>query len=297
MRRLQLPFADPAREAEADGTVMAVTTPMGFEYALVAGGPQVIAGRTPGAVPGLWLGLLIEGCARLEFGEDSVDLSPGMLIYGATGVDAALRFGGRFRQLFVRIPKVAIDTRLLAPVGERVSILEPETLSGHALLALLHSIAGSLEADRGGEHGPVESALVELLVPAMARSGGAAARGGMEGQRARQFERVCRAIETRLGDPALSVRSVAAGEGVSVRYLQQLFARFGQTVIGYIKARRLERARAELRSPLHAQLSISEICYRWGFSQSAHFSRAYRERYGEAPRDTRNRARGADGAA
>ncbi|AKH41123.1 AraC-like DNA-binding protein [Altererythrobacter atlanticus] len=291
MRRLHLPFAEPARDAGAEGTVTAVTTPMGFEYALVSGGPQIIAGRTPGAIPGLWLGLLIEGCGRLEVGQETVDLSPGMLIYGATGVDAALRFGGPFRQLFVRIPKVAIDTRLLAPVDERVSILEPETLSSHALLALLHSLAGSLDAKHAGDHGPVESALIELLVPALAQSGGPAAQGGMAGQRARQFERVCRAIETRLGDPDLSVRSVAAGEGVSVRYLQQLFSKFGQTVIGYIKARRLERARAELQSPLHAQLSISEICYRWGFSQSAHFSRAYRERYGEAPRDTRNRAR------
>lgn len=291
MRRLHLPFADPAPDAGAVGTVLALTSPMGFEFALVAGGAQAIAGRTPGALPGLWLGLLIDGAARLEAGAAPVVLSPEMLIYGATGVDAALRFDGPFRQLFVRIPRVAIDARLLAPIEAQVSLVEPRTIGGHGLLALLHSIAGSLAVDRPGDLGPIETALIELLVPVIARSGGAAAKGGAAGLRARQFERICRGIETQLGDPELTVRAIAGAEGLSVRYLQQLFARSGQTVTGYVKARRLERARAELTSPLHAQLSISEIAFRWGFNQSAHFSRAYRDRFDEAPRDTRNRAR------
>lgn len=291
MRRLRLPFAEPARDAASVGTVVAVTSPMGFEFALVSGGGQSIAGRTPGVEPGLWLGLLIDGVARLETKEVSVRLTPGMFIFGATGVDASLSFEGSFRQLFVRIPRVAIDARLLAPMDARVGIIEPETVAGHGLLALLHSMADSLGQRRAGELGPIESALIELVVAVIARTGGAAAKGGAIGARARQFERICRGIETQLGNADLTVQAIARTEGVSARYLQQLFARSGQTVTGYIKARRLERARAELASPLHAQLSISEIGFRWGFNQSAHFSRAYRERFDEAPRDTRNRAR------
>ncbi len=291
MRRLHLPFAGPAPEAEAVGRVLAVTSPMGFDFSLVSGGAQSIAGRTPDAEPGLWMGLLIDGDARLSTDDAPVELSPTMLIYGATGVDASLQYAGPFRQLFVRIPSVAIDARLLAPLAARVSIVEPGTMAGHALLALLHSLAASLDEGHPGELGPIESALIELLVPVIARSGGFAGKGGSMGHRARQYERICRTLESQLGDPELTVQAIASGEGVSVRYLQQLFARFGQTVTGYLKSRRLERARAELASPLHAQLSISEICFRWGFNQSAHFSRAYRERFGEAPRDTRNRAR------
>ncbi len=291
MRRLHLPFAGPAPEAEAVGRVLAVTSPMGFDFSLVSGGAQSIAGRTPDAEPGLWMGLLIDGDAHLSTDDAPVALSPTMLIYGATGVDASLQYAGPFRQLFVRIPSVAIDARLLAPLAARVSIVEPGTMAGHALLALLHSLAASLDEGHPGDLGPIESALIELLVPVVARSGGFAGKGGSMGHRARQYERICRTLESQLGDPELTVQAIASGEGVSVRYLQQLFARFGQTVTGYLKSRRLERARAELASPLHTQLSISEICFRWGFNQSAHFSRAYRERFGEAPRDTRNRAR------
>ena len=290
MQRLHLPFAEPAPGSEAEGTVIALISPMGFEFALVSGGPQIISGRTPGAEPGLWLGLLIEGEARLQTSESDCPLDYETLIYGATGVDAALHFQGRFRQLFVRIPSVAIDARLLTPLAARVSTITPDSIASHGLLSLLKSVASSLDQRRLGDPAPVDSAMIELLVPLLAETGGAAGRGGATGLRARQFERICRLLEMHLGDPNLTVHSVAAMEGVSVRYLQQLFARSGQTVTGYIKGRRLERAKGELESPLHSQLSITEIGFRWGFSQSAHFSRAYRERFGESPRETRRRA-------
>jgi AraC-like DNA-binding protein len=37
-------------------------------------------------------------------------------------------------------------------------------------------------------------------------------------------------------------------------------------------------------------LSISEICFRWGFNGSAHFSRAFRDQYGVSPREFRQGA-------
>ena len=263
---------------------------MGFDFALVSGAAQTISGRTPGVERGLWLGLLIEGRARLQVGEGESPLDSETLIYGATGIDAALSFESEFRQLFVRIPSVAIDARLLTPLAARVGIIRPADVTSYALLAILQSVATSLAIGRVNNPAPVDSALVELLVPVLAEAGGKVARGGATASRARQFERMCRLLEAQLGDPDLGVRKVAAMEGVSVRYLQQLFASSGQTVSGYIKGRRLERARSELQSPLHNQLSITEIGFRWGFSQSAHFSRAYRERFGEAPRETRRRA-------
>jgi len=65
MRRLHLPFAEPAKGAGAEGTVIARTSPMGFEFALVSGGAQTIAGQAPADGSGLWLGLLV-GAARVS---------------------------------------------------------------------------------------------------------------------------------------------------------------------------------------------------------------------------------------
>jgi AraC-like DNA-binding protein len=48
---------------------------------------------------------------------------------------------------------------------------------------------------------------------------------------------------------------------------------------------------------MFATLSISEICFRWGFNGSAHFSRAFKDRYGVSPRDYRKGQAAALGAA
>jgi len=62
----------------------------------------------------------------------------------------------------------------------------------------------------------------------------------------------------------------------------------------HIRERRFERCRTELADPLHAREHITEIALRWGFNDMPHFSRAFRRRFGTAPRDYRARALRAD---
>jgi AraC-like DNA-binding protein len=45
---------------------------------------------------------------------------------------------------------------------------------------------------------------------------------------------------------------------------------------------------------LQAHLSISEICFRWGFNDAAHFSRAFREQFATTPRAWRSSQRADD---
>ena len=101
-------------------------------------------------------------------------------------------------------------------------------------------------------------------------------------------------METLLSDPELSLEQVAAADGISTRSLQKLFASANQSFSTYLRSRRLERCRLDLSSPICASLSISEICFRWGFNGSAHFSRAFKERYGVSPRAYRRAALGKD---
>ena len=114
--------------------------------------------------------------------------------------------------------------------------------------------------------------------------------GGGAGAPTAHLQRLCQTIETLLPDPDLSLRRVADEEGVSPRYVQKLFASADETFSHYLRSRRLERCRTDLASPQHARLSISEICFRWGFNGSAHFSRAFRDQYGQSPREFRQGA-------
>jgi transcriptional regulator GlxA family with amidase domain len=107
------------------------------------------------------------------------------------------------------------------------------------------------------------------------------------GARATRLHRICQGIEAVLGNPGLTLGMVAERESVSTRYLQKLFTEAGNSFSHYLRTRRLDRCRTDLISPMHADLSISEICFRWGFNGSAHFSRAFHNEYGLSPRDYR----------
>ena len=101
------------------------------------------------------------------------------------------------------------------------------------------------------------------------------------------LHRICQTIEYRLGDPDLSPSRVALAEGISERYVQKLFVGLGSNFTTYVRERRLQRAWADLSNPADAHQSISEIAYRVGFGDPAHFSRAFRHRFGIPPREFR----------
>ncbi|MGH8598624.1 MAG: helix-turn-helix domain-containing protein, partial [Gammaproteobacteria bacterium] len=103
------------------------------------------------------------------------------------------------------------------------------------------------------------------------------------------MERVCRLIEVRLGDPKLSLSAIADHESISPRYLQRLFEAGGTSFSEYVRERRLERCHSDLKNPKLAHETITDLCFRYGFNDAAHFSRAFKERYGTSPRTYRGK--------
>ncbi len=99
-----------------------------------------------------------------------------------------------------------------------------------------------------------------------------------------------RAMERHIEEP-LSVAQVAAAAGISRRRLQSLFLEtLKVSPHAYYQALRLNVARRML---IESRRSVAEIAAAGGFNSAAVFSRAYRAQYGEAPSDTRRRARAA----
>jgi AraC-like DNA-binding protein len=94
-------------------------------------------------------------------------------------------------------------------------------------------------------------------------------------------------IEARLGDPGLSPRMIAGAHYISPRYLYKLFEPQQTSVAGWIRRRRLERCRRDLLDPTLADRPVSAIAARWGLTNAAHFSRAFRAAYGVAPSEYR----------
>ena len=90
------------------------------------------------------------------------------------------------------------------------------------------------------------------------------------------------AIDRRLFDPALTVEGVARETGVSRATLYRAFDSTGG-VRACIQARRLDRALGALAARRGRTPSISDIAHAHGFASDAHFSRAFRNRFGQAP--------------
>lgn len=122
------------------------------------------------------------------------------------------------------------------------------------------------------------------------RAGGQAEQD-QAGLKQAQLRRVQQHILENLHDPALSPASAAAAFRMSRRYLYNLFALAATTPADFILSARLERSREALCDATQSVRQIGDIAYRFGFSDAARFSHAFRKRYGASPSEYRRQAR------
>jgi AraC-like DNA-binding protein len=96
-------------------------------------------------------------------------------------------------------------------------------------------------------------------------------------------------IETNLADEELTVSTIASAFGYSTRQIHRMFQdETGMTVSEYIWKSRLEHSLEDLRNIDNERRTITDIAFNWGFSNAAHFSRAFKETYGITPRECRH---------
>jgi AraC-like DNA-binding protein len=287
MRRLYVPIGVPSGSGGFRGAVWCVDSPLGMQFALVDAQAHEIGGRYLEQPAAIWLTLLIEGEATLSYEDRVIHLQPGDIAYGPTFAEANLRFTSDFRQLFVNAPRLILNPRVFAPLSLKLGYLPGRSGINQVLSGMLRSLADVIDQISSEDLRPVELSLTEFLITALGGEKRVFGLGGVTGARASRLHRICQGIEAVLGNPGLTLSMVAERERVSSRYLQKLFTEAGNSFSHYLRTRRLDRCRADLISPLHAELSISEICFRWGFNSSAHFSRVFHQEFGLSPRDYR----------
>ena len=101
------------------------------------------------------------------------------------------------------------------------------------------------------------------------------------------FGAVRRDIDRRLQDPLLGPDDLCRRHRLSRSRLYRMFEPCGG-VAAYIRQRRLHAAMAVLVDPTQNQRAIGAVGEALGFSSSADFSRAFRQRYGLSPRAARH---------
>ena len=199
---------------------------------------------------------------------------------------------GRCSRLYLRVPIWLMQDRLrlsTLPALPRISLATP---MGPTLFRLLTSLFQEAEVFTGDEAASALDAYFEMLASCL--QGGdiprpVILRQGRLGQRIEGF------IQDNLTDPALGPAAIAEAVGISVRHLHRLFSARGRRVSDWIREQRLERCSADFADRRFLEKSITEIAFSWGFSDSAHFSRCFKLRFGVSPREFRLRV--ASGAA
>ena len=97
-----------------------------------------------------------------------------------------------------------------------------------------------------------------------------------------------RFVRTHLSDPSLSPASIARAYAMSVRALHALFEDADESVAGLVRSERLLRCLEDLQRPNAG--SVTEIAFRWGFCDAAHFSRVFKREFGATPSEIRRAA-------
>jgi AraC-like DNA-binding protein len=108
----------------------------------------------------------------------------------------------------------------------------------------------------------------------------------LRGQITELYSAIVAFIDENLQDPSLSAHLVSENFGLSDRYVYRLFADRGLKLGAHVKRRRLEEAARELTL---GRPRVTDLAYKWGFTDLSTFSRAFKEKFGCSPLEYRAR--------
>jgi len=182
--------------------------------------------------------------------------------------------------LFPRETVLAVCPRLA-----ELSALPPLHDNGPARLLVRYMNALAVEPALEGAAGvAAANAALELLRAAVepcVPTGRAATREAMRAE-------IRRYVKTHLQDPELGPASIAHAYAISVRALHALFEDVDASVAGLVRTERLARCLEDLQRPNGG--SVTDIAFRWGFCDAAHFSRVFKRAFGLTPSEVRQQA-------
>lgn len=185
------------------------------------------------------------------------------------------------RLLLLQLPRVALGAPLLQRLKEPFPI--PARAAGlnrvlSSMMASTFSEIDTLDEAMRRTVGETMVGLVRSLVSGMAED---------TQSPVPPLELLMHRLETwladHLTDPDLDVQAMARRMGCSERYIYRAFETRATTPADYIWSQRLELAAQLLGHAPDRPGIISQIAFDVGFSSSAHFARAFRNRYGMTP--------------
>lgn len=250
----------------------------------------------------------LRGSTVIKQGGREAVLTPGCIAFYDTARAYTLNLPNDFDQIVLHLPRQSIERsvpRGLNQMAKRLSAANPFAQAILALAPQLLRMVDSAKLDMAERTAAAAVELINLALDSLdsigppdeslelARSyaaGSIAGSNAANASNAGADALVWRARElmgNQLAETTLSPGFLATQLGVSLRRLQEVFQARGTTLSGCIWDMRLEFARSLLAAN-NAHSSVSTVAYSAGFTDVAHFSRRFKQRYAVSPSTYRN---------
>lgn len=233
----------------------------------------------------VYLKVVVSGSIVIEYGGQFQRFEEGSVI----ALDPARRFNELVpvstSLIVLRVPKARLQKRGWSPRLGGVIALDVGAPDTKAVRDLFGSIADQTDAASASMQTLLGNQLFDLAEVVLAAPGDGVQRRSADAIvfRAKDF------IRRHLGSDEVDAAMVASAVNVSAKHLQRLFADQGLSLMRYVWQCRLEHAETLLRSQSMQSISVQEIGWQCGFTTAAHFSRAFRQRYGRSPGSMKER--------
>ena len=228
------------------------------------------------------LSLQLTGHARLEQDNRQALIGPGEFAFYDTERPYELHTERGTSQIVLKIPRASLEARLGS-----LSNLTAHTLSSANPLSsiafeFLRQLPGKVETLAPEPAQLLAERALDILSLAVTTESEVQNIYQSAG-RLKSLLRLKSVINNHASDPEFRPKHAAQYAGISVRYANQLLSEEGTTLEQYIYTERLELCRKRLSDP-HANLhSITEIAHANGFNCAAHFSRKFKQAFGQSP--------------
>lgn len=220
-----------------------------------------------------------------QYGKTAI-LRPGdMVLYSSTDPYTLHLTDDGFSQTVIQLPAAKLVSRL--PNAEMLTARTIDGQSGIGKLVRENILAFSKHM--GTPNQILQSLLQETLIDLIATGLAAHSSDKVELSSPEQHVmlRAKSFIRTQLSEIDLNRNRVASEMGISVRRLNDIFAKEDSSISRFIRKARLDGVASDLKDGRFDRLSISEIAFRYGFSNMQNFSTLFRATFGQSPREFR----------
>jgi AraC-like DNA-binding protein len=197
-----------------------------------------------------------------------------------------LRFDSSFQQYVLRLPGPTLRTALRDTQLLTASTVSGQRGAGHLMIGMIRTLAADIDTLAPESAAAVAESVTQILIAGLSALP-AARRQAVSHLTAYHREQIKACARARIHDSELTVAGIAAQLHLSTSTLHRAWAGEACSLAEWIWAQRLDAARRDLCDPGLAARSVSEIAFSWGFNDAAHFSRAFRARFGCSARELR----------